>query len=580
MGRDASKRAQAGTATGQQVRPVRPERSGHRAEERPAVSATTPLADSTLPLSFPRLPLVGASQPAGSMPGTARRVALPGKLGEAGGGDGDRGGADGDRGGGDGGRRGGENGPGGGENGQGRGDSARSAGQHAGGWLGDLTIGAVRAGRGALIWPIRSLADVHVAPNAITGVSFLLALCAAAWFSGGTGQDYLRGVGALAAFVVARLSARQLAMIAAPPTSPKGRPVPAPTRDFGWLFAVSAAAAESAIYCGMAVGGQLAGWTGTWPLATVIVILVSLSGLTRACGGAALGEGKIQPASQARSVIARLGSLANLPLGLRVLLAGEVLVGYGPRMALCTVAALATLSLAGSIARTTALFPAPPPAASGCPQTTAYTRSAGHEVLLACRDDGPLARWAGRLARGNLMPMPPAVVGVLAVTVLAVLGLKHLPGFIALTPVVVLLLAAPGSSHPHDGRFEWLVPVLLCLGQYGYLASLGLARSVPGPVIFATCSVIAVWYASLAAAPARPARAGTAAVISRRDRVMEIMSRPGQGIGWEGRMLLVGLATIFGIATFVYLGLTAYLAGLICRKAAIGYQMPGEERRR
>jgi hypothetical protein len=491
------------------------------------------------------------------MPGAFGKVALPGRVGQAGDADSDRGAGGTDRG----------------------GDSDRDGGKSGGGWLGDLAIGVVRAGRGAVIWPIGRLADLQVAPNALTAVSILLAICAAAWFSGGTGQDNLRGTAALAAWAIARLSARLLATMAADRSSPKAGPAPTRGVDFGWLFAVSGTAAELAIYSGIAVGAMSAGWPGTWPLAAVTVILVSISDVGRACGGAVLYQGKNQPTSQARSVVAKVGSLASLPLAVRVLLAGEVLVGYGPRVALCTVAAIATMSLAGSIARTTALHPAPPPAASGYTQTAADARSVGHDVLLACRDDGPLARWAGRFVRGNLMPMPPAVAGVIAVIVLAALGMKHLPGIIALAPVVVLLLAAPGSSHPHDGRFEWLVPVLLCLGQYGYLAALGLARAVPGPVIFAACSVTAVWYASLAAAPTGPARAGIPAVISRRERVRQIMSRRAQGIGWEGRMLLVGLVSIFGIATFGYLGLTAYLAALICRRAAIGNQVPGEERR-
>ena len=40
-------------------------------------------------------------------------------------------------------------------------------------------------------------------------------------------------------------------------------------------------------------------------------------------------------------------------------------------------------------------------------------------------------------------------------------------------PAIVMLLAAPGSAHPHTGRFDWLVPVLLLGAQFLYLAAVG-----------------------------------------------------------------------------------------------------------
>ena len=138
-------------------------------------------------------------------------------------------------------------------------------------------------------------------------------------------------------------------------------------------------------------------------------------------------------------------------------------------------------------------------AATGSAQTALAAAAAGQDVVLACRDDGALARWTGRWLLGNLMPLPPAVAGLTAILLLTWVGIGSLPGVVALTPVVVLLLAAPGASHPHDGRFDWLVPALLCLGQYSFLAAFGLAREVPGPVIFAACAITSVWYAGLVA---------------------------------------------------------------------------------
>src|SRR5258707_588853 len=54
--------------------------------------------------------------------------------------------------------------------------------------------------------------------------------------------------------------------------------------------------------------------------------------------------------------------------------------------------------------------------------------------MAAARDDGPLARFAGALVRGQLVPLPPAVAGLTATVLLATLGLRDLAGLVLLTP--------------------------------------------------------------------------------------------------------------------------------------------------
>jgi len=180
-------------------------------------------------------------------------------------------------------------------------------------------------------------------------------------------------------------------------------------------------------------------------------------------------------------------------------------------------------------------------------------------VVLACRDDGPMARWAGRLVQGNLIPLPPAFAGLFATAMLATLGLRSLSALVALTPPVVMMLASPGSSHSHRGRFDWLVPALLVAAQFTYFAPLGFALAVPGPVIFSACALTAVWYASVIAGAPRMAAVG---------------------IGWEGRMFVIGLTATFGIATFGYVGLAAYLGALVGRTVVSGYLRSREGVRR
>ena len=201
--------------------------------------------------------------------------------------------------------------------------------------------------------------------------------------------------------------------------------------------------------------------------------------------------------------------------------------------------------------------------------------------MLALRDDGRAARWAGRLVQGNLIPLPPALAGLIATAMLAALGLRGLPGFIAMTPPVVMMLAAPGSSHPHDGRFDWLVPVLLALAQYIYLGALGFALGVPGPVIFSLCADLTSGTPASRPTPAEPPRRDRGRRSRwRRARRQRGQRGPGPRIGWETRLFVAGLAATFGLATFGYLGLATYLGVLICRKVLIGYLMPREEDRR
>jgi Family of unknown function (DUF5941) len=180
------------------------------------------------------------------------------------------------------------------------------------------------------------------------------------------------------------------------------------------------------------------------------------------------------------------------------------------------------------------------------PVTSTVTSTAAE--VIACRDDGPVAKRIGGVVQGQLPPLLPAFAGIMVTVMLAALGLHNLPGVLLLAPAIAMLLAAMGTDSPHQGRMDWLVPPLLQAGQYVYLAALGFARGVPAPVTFALIAVIALHYTDLL----HRQRSG-------------IMPSPGvdtAGLGWEGRMLVAGFGAIFGIAPFVYIVLAAYLWGL------------------
>lgn len=299
--------------------------------------------------------------------------------------------------------------------------------------------------------------------------------------------------------------------------------------------------AECAVYGGIAAGGGAAGWSGMWQLATMAVIVVALRDAFTACAGR---QQAVRQLWTRRLVL----TLANPPAMVRVLIAAVALMVHGPRVSIFSVLALETLSLLFALARLRRR--------KG--RAARRREPVAPGLLLTARDDGALVRWAGRLVQGNLLPLPPAVAGLAATALLAVLGMGNLHGVIALTPPVVMLLAAVGSSHPHTGRFDWLVPVSLLAAQYLYLATLGFAWRVPGGVVFGLCALIAIWYATLLAPGREPGLAG--------------LTGGGQraSIGWEARMFIAGASAIVGLATIAYLAITVYLGALVCRRALAG----------
>jgi hypothetical protein len=177
----------------------------------------------------------------------------------------------------------------------------------------------------------------------------------------------------------------------------------------------------------------------------------------------------------------------------------------------------------------------------------------------AYRGDGWLSVRIGGFVAGRLPPVPPLFVGLLVTGVLVALGLRNLPGALILTPVEAMLLAALASWHPHDGRSDWLVPPLLQAAEYVFLAEAGFARAVWPPLLFAL--VVAAGFRHLELV--YRVRGGLASGVDRR------------GLGWEGRMIVAGIAAAAGIALVVYPALTLYLWWLNVRDWALGWPSGG-----
>jgi len=390
-------------------------------------------------------------------------------------------------------------------------------------------------------------------PSSVSGISVALSLCAAVWFTAGSRTGNFWAALALAGSYVAMLGARTLAT--GPGRSWRARGVasvePAHRALAGWLAALGWSVSESAVLAGMAIGAITDRWSGMWILAIAVLSMVAIRDLMTACAWPAGHDGTDQ--SLLRRAVAEA---LRMPPGGRVLLIAAaapiwgtravllalldwtiIAVGFGlasmqgPRRERPAVAAagsapqaaqlgLAVLLPAADGAAGLPLDPAavdalevpgddaepePEPAPPDQPFPAGASRQPGPQAQLAAwqdrlvmlRDDGMLARNLGALVRGNLLPLPPAILGLAATGVLAYLGLRSVPGILILSPCLIMLLAAPGSGNRHAGRLDWLVPAVLLGWQCLYLTIAGQAQGVPAPATFALCAALAVRYADL-----------------------------------------------------------------------------------
>jgi Family of unknown function (DUF5941) len=394
----------------------------------------------------------------------------------------------------------------------------------------------------------------RLTPAALYGISLGLGLVAAVWFAE---LDVRAKLLAIPALVGSFLFARTGSLVAA--TSRDGRVSPL----VGWLATACGLLTEPALYAALAVSSRLgqsdgldgtfggalrntfvatwggAGETGVWRLAIAALLLLGVRklaglGYERTAGP----PGDLFP----RSVLRTLEQAITFPAGERYAVIVLTSVLFGPRLTFLILLGWGVLGagylLAGQIARSARAAGA---ARSGRPDDDEDEDE--DNGLAAYRGDGVLAHWAGALVDGRLPPLPPVLVGLLVTGMLAALGLGNLPGILVLTPIEAMMLAALGSRHPHDGRLDWLAPALLLAGEGVFLGALGLARQVTLWVVFALLAAVLVRHVDLAC----QARAG-------RGLEADVL-----GLGWEGRMLLAGVAATVGLVPFAYAALAGYL---------------------
>ncbi|HWG12442.1 MAG TPA: DUF5941 domain-containing protein [Streptosporangiaceae bacterium] len=208
------------------------------------------------------------------------------------------------------------------------------------------------------------------------------------------------------------------------------------------------------------------------------------------------------------------------------------------------------------------------------PRVATRAESAGSFQIAAYRDDGPISLWLGRLVEGRIPPVPPLIVGLFVTCALAALGMGNLSGVLLLTPVVAMLLGGLGSSHAHDGRLDWLVPALIQVGEYLFLAALAFTHRVAPPLVFALLAAVVLRHLDVA----YRARHRIFWPVSRQVRRFSVSfgltgppaaagGRPADvtGLGWEIRMLVLGAGAVLGITPIASVALAAYLWGLLVR---------------
>jgi hypothetical protein len=166
--------------------------------------------------------------------------------------------------------------------------------------------------------------------------------------------------------------------------------------------------------------------------------------------------------------------------------------------------------------------------------------------LVAYRDDGPIAQALGRLVKGQLPPLLPLLVAAVVTGILLIVGVTGQTSPAVFAPVLALLLAGPGSTHPHTGRLDWLVPPIMRAIEYGYLATLGFAHDVSKPLVYAFIGVLAYHHYDT--------------VYRTRQRLWPARWVFGAGFGWDGRMLIAAVATLAGVLPWTFAVLGGYLA--------------------
>ncbi|MEV0149191.1 MULTISPECIES: DUF5941 domain-containing protein [unclassified Nonomuraea] len=187
----------------------------------------------------------------------------------------------------------------------------------------------------------------------------------------------------------------------------------------------------------------------------------------------------------------------------------------------------------------------PQAAATPTPDPDEERRRIQTARLLAYRDDGPLVHaLSGRLGKG-LPPVPATLAALVAVAVIAATGLLKSGPILLLPVLVVVVLVLPTAPRDHLGRLDWLTPPLLRGAEFLTIIAVGLAADAPKWLLFVLVYVVGYHTYDT--------------VYRTRQSIWPPAWVFYAGLGWEVRLLLIGVGAALGWAPLVLALLTAYL---------------------
>ncbi|GAA1636870.1 hypothetical protein GCM10009733_037470 [Nonomuraea maheshkhaliensis] len=165
--------------------------------------------------------------------------------------------------------------------------------------------------------------------------------------------------------------------------------------------------------------------------------------------------------------------------------------------------------------------------------------------LVAYRDDGPLAHALSTKIGSGVPPVPATLVALLAVVGITAAGLLDRGPILLLPVAIVLLLVLPTTPRDHLGRFDWLTPPLLRGAEFLTVIAVGLAADAPKWLLFVLVYVVGYHTYDT--------------VYRTRQSIWPPAWVFRAGLGWELRLLIIGLGAALDVLTPVLAVLTAYL---------------------
>ncbi|BCB86496.1 DUF5941 domain-containing protein [Phytohabitans suffuscus] len=375
-------------------------------------------------------------------------------------------------------------------------------------------------------------ARVGIGPNTVTAASVaLVALAALLFWTGGRPALLLGAVLLYLGFVLDRVDG-QLARY---------------TRRFspfgGWLDTMADRVKEAAVYAGLAAGAQGDGWA----VAAGVLLLLAVRQQSDTWYLALHDEA----AARATPSTGRLGRLSHrvqsdhgspaywlkqtalFPIGARWAVLAVCVALFDQWVALVAVLGCAGASAAYTLVLRTAraLTMRVPVFAAADP--TLY------------RDDGPAAHL---LRRWSVQPLAVAVLAVAGATAALLVARSGGSDAAVVALLAVVLVAALGAWHPHDGPLDWLVPAGLRAAELLFVVAAGLAYDVPLPVVYLLLAALALHHCDFT---------------TRLEKRIEGPPLHRLGLGWDGRAAVLVIGAVAGAATPAFAMLGMYLVALV-----------------